>query len=301
MNNKNKPLWGAANNNLILLFALNAFVFIIINFLRLAYAVSYDTNEIAEQHFTNEILYWFVLHAKPSLLLVKPWTIIVSNFTHYSVYSLIGNMIWLWMFGYILQDLAGNKILIPVYLYSAIASAVAFLLATNFLPFIKHDIVADNYFYIGAGACVMAIAVATTTLVPQYKVLNFINGGIPIWIITLIYVLIDFAGLSQYGAAYSFAHLTGAVIGFLYIKQLNKGNDWGKWMYILSNKMSNLFTPTKVPTKNYEFNFYKKENNIPFNNSNQERIDKILDKINAQGFDKLTQEEKDFLKSINQQ
>lgn len=299
MSGNNKPLWGAANNNLILLFALNAFVFIIINFLRLAYAVSYDTNEIAEQHFTNEILHWFVLHAKPGLLLIKPWTIMVSSFSHYSVYTLIGNMIWLWMFGYILQDLAGNKILLPVYLYSGIASAVAFLLATNFLPFIKINI-GYNYFYIGAGACVLAIAVAATTLVPHYKVFNFINGGIPIWIITLIYVLIDFAGMYQYGTAYSFAHLAGAVIGFLYIKQLNKGNDWGNWMYMLGNKIANLFTPLKTTKKNYQFKIYKNENNFVQQNNQQEKIDKILDKINEQGFDKLTKEEKDFLQSINQ-
>lgn len=292
MANSKKPLWGAADNNLILLFAINAFAFIIINFLRLAYAVSYDTNAEAEIHFQSEILHWFVLHAKPLLLLHKPWTLLLSMFSHYSVASMIGNMIWLWVFGFIIQDLSGNKRLFPIYVYGGLAGAIIFLLAVNFLPFVKNNLV-DGYYYIGAGASVMAIAVAATTLVPNYRFFTFINGGIPIWVLTLIFVAIDFANVSQEGSAYSFAHLAGAAVGFFYIKQLQKGNDWGSWMSSLSHKIGNLFTPKK--STNYKFEYYKNENPIAPKAATESEIDRILDKINEQGYDKLTQKEKDIL------
>ena len=43
-------------------------------------------------------------------------------------------MLWLWCFGYILQDLTGSKKIIPILIYGALGGAIAFILAYNLLP-----------------------------------------------------------------------------------------------------------------------------------------------------------------------
>ena len=78
------------------------------------------------------------LPADISKIAAKPWTIFTHMFTHDSIWQLLGNMLWLWVFGYIFLDLTGNRKIIPVYIYGAFAGAVAFVLAYNFLPGLKH-------------------------------------------------------------------------------------------------------------------------------------------------------------------
>ena len=59
----------------------------------------------------------------------RPWTLISFMFTDSELFRFISNMFWLWSFGYILQDLTGNRKLIPIYLYGGIGGAVIYVLA----------------------------------------------------------------------------------------------------------------------------------------------------------------------------
>ncbi len=297
MNIGKRPLLGAADNNLVILIALNAFFFIVLNFLRLVFAVSYDTQIIAESQFQRQILDWFVLHANTSKLLYKPWTLLVYMFTNYSVWMLISNVLWIWAFGYILQDLAGNRKLLPLYLYGGIAGGLIYLLTANTLPYLQPT-VTNGGFMIGGGASVMAIAVATTTLAPDYRIFPLINGGIPLWVLTVIFIAIDFGSMAGTTGSTAFAHIAGALVGFVFIKQMQKGNDLGAWMYNLTAWLNDLFNPEKKHQQNKQTVFYKADKQ-PFEkkpNLTQQKLDAILDKINQEGYEMLTPEEKEFLK-----
>ena len=52
--------------------------------------------------------------------LEKPWTFFIYNWSHDQFWTLCGNMIWLTVFGLILQNQGANKHLFPIYLYSGI-------------------------------------------------------------------------------------------------------------------------------------------------------------------------------------
>ena len=91
----------------------------------------------------------------------------------------------------------------------------------------------------------MAVAVATTTLAPNYRFFRNLNGGIPIWILTLIYIIIDFAGVASLNAAFSLSHLSGGVAGFLFVYLLRKEKDGSIWMNNFYNWFMNLFNPVK--------------------------------------------------------
>ena len=290
-----KILLGQDNNALVLLFAVNALVFLLINFVKIIYYLS----DIPLEFFYKQILNWFTLPASPDILTGRPWTILVYMFTHHSIWHLLSSMLWLWCFGFILQDLAGNNKLIPIYLYGGFIGGLVFLLINNLFPVLERNILTTEPM-LGAGSAVMAIAVATTTLAPDYRIFPLINGGIPLWVLTLIFVAIDFATLSSGNAGIGAGHLAAGATGYFFIRQLRRGSDWGAWMNNFVDWLDDLFRPEKKHKKKSpkEKLFYQSDKK-PFekiSNVTQQRLDAILDKINQQGYQFLTDEEKEFLK-----
>lgn len=293
-------LLGQDNNALVFLFAVISLTFVLVNFIKIIYYLS----DIPEVFFYKQVLNWFTLPASPDTLLSRPWTILSYMFTHQSIWHLISSCLWLWCFGYILQDLTGNDHLIPVYLYGGLAGALIFLLANNFVPVLERDMALTQPL-IGAGASIMAIAVATTTLAPDYRIFPLINGGIPLWVLTLIFVAIDFVTLSTANAGIGAGHLAGAVTGYFYIHQLRRENNWGAWMIRFVNWLDDLFSPEKKHRQvSPKDKLYYQADKKPYEkktNLTQQKLDAILDKINQQGYQFLTDEEKAFLKKASEE
>jgi membrane associated rhomboid family serine protease len=292
---RNRISLGQEGNALINLIILNAILYVLLKFIYVVYLIS-DLNLLA---YTNNIAAWFKLPADMSKLSTRPWTVITFMFTHESVWLLLGNLAFLWSFGYILQELTGNRKLIPIYVYGGLAGAFFYVLSYHIFPALQPKIPEAVFF--GANASVMAVAVATTTVSPDYRIFPMINGGIPLWILTLLYVIIDFTSITQGDPARYIAHLSGAALGFFFIYQMRKGNDWSEWMNNFFDWVENLFNPDKknksISAKD-EF-FYKVKDAQPYKktpNVTQKRVDEILDKINQKGFHFLTDEEKDILK-----
>lgn len=293
---RRKISFGADGNALTILISINAIFFITVWFLQI---ISYMLQS-PPGTFESTMLPWFIMPAKLSALAQKPWTIFTYMFTHTGFITVVTNMLWLWAFGSILQSIAGNRKIIPVYLYGGIAGAVAFIAANYLMPSLKPSI--DFSFIHGANAATMAIAVAATALAPDYRFFRMLNGGIPIWVLTLLYVIIDFAGVAGGSAAYNISHLGGAFTGFMFVFSLRRGSDWSVWMNNLYDWFINLFNPDKKISpqrKIKEKVFYNTGNQKPFvkkSNITQQRIDEILDKINQKGYHLLTEEEKNILK-----
>ena len=293
-------LLGQDNNALVFLFAVNTLVFVLLNFINIIYYLS----DIPAEFFSKQIMNWFTLPASTDILVSRPWTILVYMFTHMGVWHLLSSMLWLWCFGFILQDLTGNRNLIPIYIYGGLAGALVFFGTNNLVP-VLYNHIATTPPMIGAGPAIMAVAVATTTLAPDYRMFPMINGGIPLWVLTLVFVAIDFATLASGNGGSSFAHLAAGLVGYLYILQLRKGKDWGAWMISLVNWLDDLFSPEKKHKKSSSKDkLYYQAEKKPFekvSNVTQQRLDAILDKINQEGYQFLTDEEKEFLKRASRE
>ncbi len=286
---------GADGNALMALFAINVVFFLILMVIQVGVFVGEKTPEF----FYTHIVQWFELPAGLSRLSERPWTILTYMFTETggSIIRGITNMIWLWAFGYILQQMAGNDKIIPIYIYGGLAGAVFFIGSHYVLPPLAPA--RDSAGLLGANAGVMAVAMATTALEPNYRFFTQIRNGIPIWVLMTIYILIDFAGVASVSAAYSLSHLGGAAAGFLFIVFLRRGKDGSVWMNRLYTKFITLFETKKITTPEKSDIFYNSGNRRPFTkttNVTQKRVDEILDKINQKGYHFLTDEEKDFLK-----
>ena len=289
---------GDDNNALMALIAINALIFVSFGLIQVIYYISQSSTTA----FQYEILRWFIVPAKLSSLAAKPWTVLSYMFVHVGfIYTLI-NLVWLWVFGSILQDLSGNSKIIPVYIYGGIAGAVFFVVTSYAFPNLKDQV--EYSFMFGGNAGIMAVALATTTLAPDYRLFKMLNGGIPLWILTILYVIIDLTGTG--GVAHHLAHLGGGLIGFLFVVSLRKGYDWSIWMNNIYNWFVNLFNPDQTVHRNQKIKekvFYNTKGQKPFIKRpviTQQRIDEILDKISQKGYNHLSDEEKAILEKARE-
>lgn len=292
-----------ANNALILLVAINLIIFVVLVFMEAVFHMRYESKEEAIHFYNRNVLRWFTLPADVSKLGSRPWTILTHMFSHNGFWHILGNMLWLWFFGYIFLDLTGNRKIVPLYIYGALAGALAFVLAYNFLPALKPML--HNAEALGASAGIMAIAVAVTTIAPGYRIFPMLFGGIPIWVLTTIYLIIDLAGIPKSNPGGHIAHLAGALTGFLFIYSFRKGYDWSEWMNNFFDWFSNLFNPDKPRKgKNIKQELFYKSERQPYKktpNITEQRVNEILDKISQKGYNSLSEEEKDILKRASQE
>lgn len=289
---------GDDNNALMALVAINAMVFISFGLIQIIYYLT----QSSDTAFHYEILRWFIIPAKLSSLATMPWTTVTYMFVHVGVIYTLINMMWLWVFGAILQQQSGNSKIIPVYLYGGLAGAVIFI-ATNYLfPQLRNEV--EYAFMLGGNASIMAIAVATTTLSPDYRLFKMLNGGIPLWILTILYIVIDIAASG--GMAHQLAHLGGGLAGFIFIVTMRRGYDGSVWMNKVYSWFMDLFNPDKKTGNSEKIKekiFYNTKGQKPFIKRpaiTQQRIDEILDKINQKGYNYLSEEEKSILKKARE-
>jgi membrane associated rhomboid family serine protease len=211
------------------------------------------------------------------------WTPLTYMFMHDGILHILFNMLWLYWMGQIFEEYLGNKRTIGLYIMGGFAGALFYMLALNFLPFFTSANAAAETTIVGASASVMAIVVATATLLPNYSISIIFIGPVKLkWLVTFI-LIIDFLGTVGPNAGGEIAHLGGALFGFIYIKQLQKGNDW-------IAAITNIFKP-KSKLKVVAANGNKNSVDYP----RQEEIDRILDKISQSGYDSLNKQEKEIL------
>jgi membrane associated rhomboid family serine protease len=297
-NSRKKILLGQDGNSLVFLVVFNVILYIVLSFVKILYQLNNSTEEV----FKAQVLSWVSVPAQPAVFATRPWTLLSYMVSHFSFWDMFSTMLWLWAFGYILQSLSGNRKLIPVYLYGGLAGSVIFLLSVNLIPPISENI-NSVYPLLGGGPAVMAVAVAATSLAPRYRIFPMIN--IPLWAFTAVFILIRISTVGAGNYGHAIALIAGGLMGFVFIWQLQKGNDWGQWMTDVVNWADDLFNPekkhVKYPVKNQLF---YKSNQKPFERTphvTQQRIDDLLDKINFKGYHSLTDEEKDFLKKASRE
>lgn len=299
---RNRFSLGQDGNALMGLFTLNVIFFLILLTAQVAYFFYQQTPQL----YNAQVVQWFELPASLTKFSERPWTILTYMFsdTGNNLMRILSNMLWLWAFGYILQEMTGNDKIIPIYIYGGVLGAVFFIAANYLIPPISSQV--NNAALLGANAGTMAVAMATTTLSPNHKFFTMIRGGIPIWVLMGVYIFIDLVGVSTMSAAYSLSHIGGALAGFLFVLFLQKGKDGSVWMNNFYTWFINLFNPNKKNKKQpvKDKVFYNTGNRSPYSRKaivTQQRVDEILDKINQRGYQFLTDEEKQILKKASEE
>jgi membrane associated rhomboid family serine protease len=223
---------------------------------------------------------WFGASSNYAILLTRPWTMITNIFLHLDFFHIFFNMIMLWFSGRIFLYFFSAKKIYTMYLLGGIIGNLLFILSYHFFPvfeFIKNSSIA-----IGASGGVLAILIAVAAKSPNYLLRFFIIGNIPLKWLAVFFVIIDIISIPYGNSGGHFAHLGGALFGFLYV-YIPKWKQSLNMAKIRKPKPQQSARPKTDEQYNAERTAYRK------------KVDTILDKIAKSGYQSLTKEEKEFL------
>jgi len=255
------------------------------------------------------------------------WQPITYMFMHGNFGHLFFNMFALWMFGATLENTWGQQKFFIYYMVCGIGAGLIQLLVIglqihSLSQTLSPEIVqmiqengtqllregknyvgemgtlnrAINAVTVGASGSVFGLLLAFGMMFPNSVI--YIYFLLPIkakWFVIIYGALELFYGVAgtNDGIAH-FAHLGGMLFGFFLILYWNKGNRFFKVKIPAFQKKRNKkytissnyhYEPHHLSDE--EYNYQKKQN--------EEKINRILDKISKNGYESLTQEEKEFL------
>lgn len=238
---------------------------------------------------------YFFLYAKLSNFIKQPWGIITYMFFHAGFFHLLFNMLWLYWFGMLLHEYLGNTRVYQAYFMGGLFGGILYMLAYNIFPVFRAHL--DSSYALGASAGVLAVVVATATLLPRHTILLF--GIIPVQLryIALISVLIDLVNIPIDNPGGHIAHLGGALSGFLFIKYLYTNNTLTNGIHRVSENIKRIFKTRPKSTLKVHHKATKgaAASQANYNKPNQADIDAILDKISKSGYESLSKKEKEIL------
>lgn len=285
-----KNAFSRYNNAHVQLILINVAIFLALALIRVPSEI------LGFGNFFGIIYDQFSIPPRVEVFITRPWTVLTYAFAHdlSGIFHILFNMLILYWFGKIFTEYLGSDKLIAVYVLGAIAGALFYLIAYNTIPFYMERLPSGM---VGASAAVLAIVVATATLLPDYTMFLFIFGPVRIKYIAGFIVILSYIGSTGSNAGGNIAHLGGALMGFLYTKQLQSGVNWGSWVTATLDWIKSLFRAkpkVKVSYRNDQYNEYKKASK-PNASISQAEIDAILDKISEGGYESLTKDEKEKL------
>ena len=228
--------------------------------------------------------------------LQKPWTILTYAFVHdlSGIFHILFNMLIFYWFGKLFVEYLGSDKLIALYVLGALAGGLAYLLVYNTIPFYVERVGAFHGM-VGASAAVYAVVVATATLIPDYTFFLLFLLPVRIKYIAAVALVVSFIGSVGDNAGGNIAHLGGALMGFVYLKQLQSGVNWGSWITATIDWFKGLLAPKPKVKVTYRKQYSESQKPRAKASISQDEIDAILDKISDAGYESLTKEEKEKL------
>ena len=274
-----KKAWSKEDNGLIKIILINIIIFVSISILEVFITLSGGGSLI------RVVINKLMLPASFTTFILQPWSLISYFFLHLSFGHILWNMLFLYWFGKIIHDNIGNNAVISLYILGGIIGGLSYMALFNIIPFYG-DRVSESLM-LGASAGVFSIVAGSATLLPNYTFYLLFLGPVRIKYIALFYILLSFFDITGSNAGGEIAHIGGALIGYLFIKQLQNGVNMGDGVI----KIINLFNRKNSSKKEKEFTINKETS---FDIS-QDEIDKILDKISESGYSSLSKKEKEKL------
>jgi membrane associated rhomboid family serine protease len=242
-----------------------------------------------------------------------PWQLISYQFLHGGFLHLLFNMFALWMFGIELEQMWGSKKFLTFYLLSGLGAGLL-------------QIFISDAPTVGASGSIYGVLLGFGLSFPDRKIFMF-----PLFIpISAKYFVMIFAGIELISGVMNtgsevahFAHLGGAAAGFLLLKfgdqfkiyevfdklwdalykminsgSPNRGYQQRQNVHSFTSQNTWRASTPKQETKSVT-STYAKSYVVDGEEITQNKIDDILDKISASGYQNLTDKEKFILNELS--
>jgi membrane associated rhomboid family serine protease len=211
-------------------------------------------------------------------------------FLHWDFMHLLMNMIWLYWFGQIFMEFLGARKLLATYLLGGFAGAFLYCLSYNTLPLFSQSMPYSTA--MGASASIMAITIATATLLPDYRISLLFIGEVRLKWVAVVILFLDLINISSSNAGGHIAHLGGALYGFVFIRLLQRGTDISAWLQRITFSTPGTGGRLRVVSRSAKSS---DDSYLYDQKSREQELDRILDKISKSGYGSLTAAEREFL------
>jgi len=203
---------------------------------------------------------------------VPVWQLGTYGFLHAGFMHILGNGLFLYFLGTMLEGAIGTRRFLTLYLASVVGA--------GFMQLMFGLAMGSNAPIVGASGGVLAIVCAMAALQPMTRII-FLLFPITLRTLAIIYVLMDVYNLAHQfrsggSNVASFAHLTGAAIGYFAVKT---GVIWRD--------------PVATVARAREARAAESDADARM------KLDELLAKINREGIGSLSSREKAFLKKMS--
>ncbi|MGN0866253.1 MAG: rhomboid family intramembrane serine protease [Oligosphaeraceae bacterium] len=203
------------------------------------------------------------------------WRLVTYQFLHASLSHILMNMYGVWLFGRMVEQALGKARFLLLYLFSGVLGGVFFLLANQGSP----------AYCVGASGAEFGVMVAAALAFPQARFFLLLPPiPVRLWVLALVYCILEVLMLHDNGSIAHIAHLGGALGGFLFMRRLMRparrspfDRDPGRQRHSPP--------PPRPP-------FSPQESDVSDAPIDSEELNRILDKLSRQGIDQLTPREK---------
>jgi membrane associated rhomboid family serine protease len=222
------------------------------------------------------------------------YQLITFQFMHGGIWHLVCNMIGLYFFGRVVEEMLGAASMLKLYLLSGTVGGLCHVALCVAFP---------AYFYsgvVGASAGLFGLIAAFATREPNYPITLLVFFVLPVTLLAKWLLLIEAAvsvvGLFLPGTTAHGAHLGGMLTGIVFVK-------WSGWVagadglwgmgdrrraprpMVRATVLRAVRRPRRTPEELPPAEFISRE------------VDPILEKISAQGIHSLTERERQILES----
>ncbi len=220
------------------------------------------------------------------------WTLLTYGLLHGNLFHLLGNCLMLFFLGRQLESDIGSKRLLHLALYGTLGGAIGWL-AVNILR--------EDASMLGASAAAMSMLTVFACMHPRQNITLLLFFIIPVTL-QPIWLLWIFGGIDVLGLLFSeipggryateiahSAHLGGIAAGWLYYKLVvSRGSErplWGQTQEVEAPGWFKKAKSTGLTKARYKVD-------VQTTDDLRAEVDRILDKINSEGFGALTPDEK---------
>ena len=220
------------------------------------------------------------------------WQLFTYLFMHGGFSHLFFNMLALWMFGMELENTWGSRKFLTYYLVCGVGAGLCNLLVAPLFTAVGPTI--------GASGAIYGVLLAFGLMFPDRLIFVYFFVPLKAKYFVILYMVIEFVSVGSTDGVAHFAHLGGAIVGFIYLLADGFRFSWPQ----SSSRTRNVFSGWTAPrspandyqnvteAQVYDIKDYQRKEEAQVT---QQHIDEILDKISKAGYQSLSDEEKKTL------
>ncbi len=273
--------WWTSRPILLKIIIVNIALFLLLRIAAIFTAIAGDSS--------GAVISLLALPPHPSMLLSRFWTVFTYMWSHFDIWHIICNMLWLYWFGQIFLLSSTPKQLLALYIYGGLGGALTYLIATTSFPAI------GGAGLIGASAAVIAIVIATAIINPDFPVRMFFLGEVKLKWIAVATIVIFTIGVTGKNAGGEIAHIGGAAVGIAYGLCYHRGIDitrpFNRAVDSIVTALHHPFAGVSHRQSPHKSSAGSRRRDTSVADDRAE-LDAILDKIKKSGYASLSADEK---------